>query len=219
MSSAVLKLIAIITMLIDHVGLLFFPQHLIFRMVGRLSFPLFCFLLVQGFLHTKSRGKYLSMLFLFGVVSEIPYQLFIAGELRNPLMGSNVLFALALGIVAMMFLEMGERENNYWGIVPVFLCIGAQLLNLSYGAYGILLISLFYLFRRSRVLCALMLAACTAGYCIYHGSAIQAYGIFAGVLILFYNRQKGWNMPKYFFYGFYPGHMLALYLLHGLLIH
>lgn len=217
MSSTVLKIIALVSMLIDHMGLLLFPEYPIFRILGRLSFPLFCFLLAQGFVHTKSRKEYFGRLCVFALVSEIPYQLFIAGRLRSPLLGSNIFFTLVLGFGAMVFLEKAAHENVFWGVVPVFFCIAAQLLNFSYGAYGISLISLFYLLRKSRALCLLSLAVCTLGYCIYYKGGVQGYAVAAGVLFLFYNRKKGWEMPRYFFYAFYPTHLLALYLLQNLL--
>lgn len=214
MSASVFKLIALLTMLIDHVGYRFFPQHPGFRMLGRISFPIYCFLLVQGFVHTKSRRNYLLRLLAFALLSEIPYQLFISGTLRNPLWGSNIFFELALGIGAMFFLDKAERGNGFWGVVPAFMCVAAEYLNLSYGAYGIALISLLYLFRGKKLQCMLVLGLCTLAYCLYFGSPLQGYAAAAGLLFLFYNGQKGRPLPKYIFYMFYPVHLYILYLLH-----
>ena len=96
MSSAVLQLLALATMVVDHVGLALFPGEGWLRWVGRLSFPLFVFLLCEGFVHTSSRRKYALRLGMFALLSEVPYQL-LMGQVYGESWGwpvGNIFFEL-----------------------------------------------------------------------------------------------------------------------------
>ncbi len=98
MSSTVLKLIAVITMLIDHVGLAVFPQYAGMRYIGRLAFPLYCFLLTEGAVYTKNWLKYAGRLFLFGVLAEVPFDLALTRTAVN-FYYQNVFWTLGAGLV------------------------------------------------------------------------------------------------------------------------
>ena len=108
LNSYQLKCIAIITMLIDHIGAVLFPENLVLRYIGRISFPIFCFLLAEGFYHTKNVKKYMMRLAVFAVLSEIPYDL----AFRNTYIEftrQNVFFTLLIGVVMMYAIV---RTNN-----------------------------------------------------------------------------------------------------------
>ena len=222
LSSDTLKLAAVLSMLIDHTGLLFFPQHQIFRIIGRVSFPIYCFLLVQGFIYTKSRRRYAIRLFLFGAVSVVPYQLFTYRNLRWHLGGSiNVMFGLLTGLAVMAILEHSEKGyeivwmNKIWKCcsmaVSLMLCFVAELLSFSYGAYGIFLIAGFYLFRKSREHQCLAMLLCAFADSVIKGPSLQIYAVFSCFFLWCYNGKKGRALPKYVFYVFYPAHLLLLY--------
>ena len=98
MSGHSLKLIAIVTMLIDHIGLVLFPEVMILRCIGRLSFPIFAFLIVEGFEHTSDFKKYMVRILLFGLMSEIPYNLMISGKFID-FTHQNVFFTFAIGLM------------------------------------------------------------------------------------------------------------------------
>ena len=99
-------------MIIDHTGAVLFPGELMFRYIGRISFPIFCFLLTEGFFHTKDVRKYMLRLGIFAVVSEIPYDLAFRGTVLE-FEHQNVFFTLFMGVVMMYALEKsGERSEE-----------------------------------------------------------------------------------------------------------
>ena len=158
LTSAVLQLIAIITMLIDHIGLFIFDDPLAMRAIGRLAMPLFCFMLTEGFLHTKGkRLRYFGRLIAFAFISQLAFDLihFAGGGgiitslpvlLKTGLLSNsihlNVMFTLAIGFVAMAAIEYSAWIG--FCSVPILLIV-AELLHTDYGAFGVLLIICFYL--------------------------------------------------------------------------
>ena len=138
LNSFQLKCIAVITMIIDHTGAVLFPGDLIFRYIGRISFPIFCFLLVEGFSHTRDVRKYMFRLGLFALISEIPYDL----AFRNTVFEyehQNVFFTLFLGVVMMYALE----KSREWPVKAVEVLLAmwfANLLGTDYRFKGIILI-------------------------------------------------------------------------------
>ena len=209
-------------MLIDHVGLMFFPQYQIFRMIGRISFPIFCFLLAEGFIHTRSWKRYILRLIAFAFISEAPYRFFklcAYGTGFWEMGGSlNVMFELAAGFAGMAALCIAEKRTasgKYLqaGIgILVFACTAAaaELLNFSYGAYGIMMIGGFYMLRSLRYPRALWAAVCTSLHCFAGGGYLQSFAAAAAVPLLFYSGKRGRALSKYAFYAFYPLHMLVL---------
>lgn len=227
LSGSTLKLIAIITMLIDHVGAgilgrllvmdnwqneALFQAYSVMRDIGRIAFPIFCFLLVEGFLHTSDRKKYAMRLGIFALVSEVPFDLAFNSKILE--FGyQNVFFTLLLGLLTIMaFHELAEEKAqwNCWvrilaGILTVLLGMGAaELLRTDYGALGVLAVMVLYLLRNQRILQAV------AGYlyfCSWEPTSLPAF-----ILMAFYNGKRGWKL-KYFFYAFYPVHLLMIYLI------
>lgn len=179
-----------------------FAADLILRAVGRIAFPLFCFLLVEGFTHTRSLSRYIRRMAVFAVITELPFDLAFSGGAVD--WGyQNVYFTLLLGLLAMAALER-YGEHSLPGFLLALGCAGAaELAHVDYGAFGVALILIFYLFRereRTRTVVG-CLAVC------WEITAPLAF-----LLIRGYNGERGkWNL-KYFFYLFYPGHILLLYL-------
>lgn len=198
-----LKWIAIITMVVDHVGMLFFPDHPWPRCVGRLAFPIFCFLLVEGFYHTRNVRKYALRLGLFALISEVPFNLVISGK---PLYlgAQNIFFTLLFGLMMMFFMD---RESVPWKkmLYAAVFSLAAQVLHLDYGAAGVVMILCFYYLRGDFPVMAGFVAVLN----VLNGS-IQAFGALSLIPVYFYNGEKGPSM-KYFFYAFYPLHLLILY--------
>lgn len=170
MSVLVLRILAILFMLVDHVGLLLgglgVPFTMPLRLVGRLAFPIFAFLIANGFRHTHSRLKYALRLLLVAVLSEIPYDLFVYGKITLYSRGQhlvtprldNVCFTLLLGLIFLCIHDFCKKRGGFAYVLDVaaFLVIaeGALLISADYGRDGILLIAAFGVFdlqdRRER---------------------------------------------------------------------
>lgn len=199
-----LKCIAIVSMALDHTGAVLYPSQIWLRCLGRIAFPIFCFLIVEGFFHTHDVRRYMGRLGVFALISEIPYDLAFRGV---PLEydHQNVFFTLLIGIGMMVLLE----RNREWPVKAVILLLAmwlAVLIRSDYNFRGILLIFVFYIFHESR-----WLAVTAGGFWnfLYQG-VIQKYGVLSVLPLALYNGERGRKM-KYFFYIFYPLHLLLLY--------
>jgi len=211
LNSFQLKCIAIITMVIDHMGAVLFPEYLLFRYVGRISFPIFCFLLVEGFFYTRNVKKYMLRLGMFALLSEIPYDLAFREEYLE-FTRQNVFFTLCIG-VAMMY-AVSQTNNQTIKVTYVLLAMwAAQFVASDYGYKGILLIAIYYFCREN------LIAKITLGsfWNFIWNESIQGYGAISSVFIGLYNGQKGKSM-KYIFYVFYPVHLLILHVISVIVI-
>jgi len=215
-NGSVLKWIAVITMVIDHTGVAVIarvmasagpestvPWETIYstmRMIGRISFPLFCFLLTEGFFHTRSRRKYGIRLLIFALLSEVPFDLAINGRLLD-FSGQNIFFTLFIGLITMDLMEW-KQDSFMWKIAACAVCASAaELLHTDYGWYGIVLITVLYLFHENRK------QLCISGAVL---SLLELPASLAFLPVFYYNGRRG-KQSKYFFYIFYPAHLLALY--------
>ncbi|MFV0342612.1 MAG: TraX family protein [Anaerocolumna sp.] len=220
MSGFWLKLIAMVTMFIDHGTAILVPTdssfYIVGRSIGRLAFPIFCFLLVEGFLHTSNVKKYLLRLGMFALISEVPFDLAFYHTFFQ--MGhQNIFFTLLIGLLVLMGIKKTEdcyrdRQLIYalrYGLIIIGGCFAALLLWTDYNYAGVLMILSFYVFRYNKVL---LTAALVIIY-NYALGGIQILAAFAIIPILFYNGQRGTKINKYVFYGFYPAHILFLFLI------
>ena len=131
MSSFVLKIIAIITMFIDHLGYAIFGKFSYFNYIGRLSFPIFAFQISEGYIHTKNLKKYFLRLFLFALVSQIPFMLF--HSIISSDFSLNIFFTLFLGLLSIYIYD--ECKYKFLGIIAsVLLALIAQFSHCDYGA-------------------------------------------------------------------------------------
>lgn len=234
LTGSCLKWIAIITMLIDHVGAALLTRVLLYasrysqeyltseeyrniyeimrvtRSVGRIAFPIFCFLLVEGFVHTKNLSKYVLRLGIFVLISEIPFDLTFSAKFLE-FEYQNVMLTLLIGLLTMYGYSRLERkfqENYLLQYLCFLICTGigmlvAYLLRTDYSYKGVLSIMIFYFLREKRII-QLLVAAFTFYW--------EPWALMAFPILLLYNGKKGKKM-KYFFYVFYPLHLLLLYLL------
>ena len=215
-----LKLIAIITMTIDHIGVVFgMPFYNFLRAVGRLSFPIFAFLLTEGYVHTRSFGKYFLRLLVLAIISEVIYDYVFFGSFiyRG---ANNIFFTLALGLLTLFLLDKSKGlikkyfkdKVDLFIILPitylliiVIMGLMGEFLNFSYGMLGILVISFFYLFKDSFPLVVISVSLST----LILGEGMQYFSLFSLILIYFYNKKLG-KKCKMFFYLYYPLHILVL---------
>ncbi len=246
-TGSTLKIIAVVSMLIDHVaavllnGMLAYQPswgfvnagnreiwstvYLVMRGVGRLAFPIYCFLLVEGFVHTRSRIKYGARLLAFAFISEIPFDLAFRGALFDSSY-NNVFFTLFGGLIVMELTEiilshMDQVSDSViftiaWFLLKVLIVsavtgavgyIAENILNTDYGFAGIAAITIMYVLRREKEIEMLagVLMLTTASF-------LEAFAVADVLLVRFYNGERGKQM-KYFFYLFYPIHLLILGLL------
>ena len=228
LSGSWLKVLAMATMLIDHLAAYFwyydsqFTQTLfavghkqisiyfLLRFVGRISFPIFAFLLVEGFLHTHNRWKYGRNLMLFAILSELPWNFVHSGTWLYP--GQNVLFTLFLGFLGMCAIERFRDDRVRQALSLIGLLILSVVLRADYGCSGFGFILLLYVLRRKRLLQAVI------GSCVL-GSRWMA-GL-AFIPINMYNGQRGFiqgPIAKYIFYIFYPLHLSIIFLMQRFLL-
>lgn len=216
-NGAFLKWLAILSMTIDHFAAGFLSSHnqmsaanltdayTISRLIGRLAFPIFAFLIIQGYQHTSNRKKYATKLFIFALLSEIPFDL----AFYNRLFAwnhQNIFFTLAIGVVGLAAYEKYEQEKK---IIPQMLALVlaglmAYVLNVDYGIYGIVLIVGLGLLRDNKISQTL--------FGIVAGLAQTLTASLAFLPIWFYNGERG-RQNKWFFYIFYPAHLLVIYFL------
>lgn len=231
MSGSALKWIAVITMFIDHLAAGVLSRYLginwteegyrlysLMRGIGRIAFPIFCFLLTEGFFYTKNRRRYALRLGVFALISEAPFDLLFRGRFLE--FGyQNVFFTLFIGFVTMTTMDASRRmaaENALpAGGAAVAAAAGeatvaflgmaaAEFMRTDYGALGVMSILVFYVFRKNRM--SQIIAGCLA-FVWWEAPALLAF-----LPIALYNGKRGRNI-KYFFYLFYPVHLLLLYLL------
>ncbi len=227
LSGSTLKLIACITMLIDHTGAAFVWQLLslpslradyllytrtvhiynIMRQIGRLAFPIFCFLIVEGYFHTHDVRKYMKRLFLFALISEIPFDLALKPSWLYP-QKQNVYFTLLIGLLV---IYLADHLKGQWFLQMTVILTGmlfARGLMTDYSYKGVFLIALLYLFHDNR------LVQCLSGAA---GIAWEAAAPPAFILCYLYNGKRGLRL-KYFFYFFYPVHLTILGLMRWFLV-
>jgi len=215
-----LKLVACLSMLIDHIGFTMVPQ-IGLRILGRPAFPLFCFLLSQGVHHTRNSQSYILRILILAVLSELPYDYMVFGQ--PSFSRQNVAFTLFLGIYMAFCLK---KESVGWKsvVLVVITAIAAEVLRTDYGGYGIVLIAVFVLSEGSPhkgLICTsalLIMGVWMPGMGWQVGRVsfpIQLFGAAAMIPIWLYSGERsygGW-LSKWGFYVFYPGHMVVLCLL------
>jgi hypothetical protein len=209
----ILKVIAVLTMTIDHVGAILFREFLVLRVVGRVAFPLFCYLLVLGVEGTRNRRDYLVRLGSFGVLSQIPY--FLAFGI-GPFERLNILFTLFFGASALLLF----KTRNLLLILPV---LAAVALNSEGWLYGIAFIGCMQVLRENTELGILVLFTLNTPFLI--AGDIQFLSLAALPLIVLH--KVGWfritvettkdsvyfSWKKYFFYVYYPLHLTTLFVI------
>lgn len=205
MSVFALKILACISMVIDHLGAVVFPDALWMRYVGRLSFPIFAFLLAEGFYRTKNIKKYLFRMGIFALISEVPFDLALKDGIVD-MSSQNVYFTLFLGLL-MLYLIKWTNAPYLKVIIIVSVMAIAQQIHCDYRYPGIWMILSFALLRDLPMFKNLNIISANVRL---FATKIQVAGALALIPIGLYNGKKGPSW-KYFFYAFYPVHLLMIY--------
>ncbi|NLC19453.1 MAG: conjugal transfer protein TraX [Clostridiales bacterium] len=238
-SGSTLKLIAIITMLIDHIAAVVLEKiiirsggytniftsafrdgdtlsivYLLMRAIGRIAFPIFCFLLVEGFLHTRNVWKYAFRLAVFALLSEIPFDLALHAEVFY--FGyQNVFFTLLIGLLVLIGIKAVSEKLDKSNIVLstiaqiIVVVVGiavAELLKTDYSGLGVITMVAMYLLRKNKVIS--MLGGCVVLSMLNFFEIVAFLDL---IPVWLYNGKRGLKL-KYVFYIFYPAHLFILYL-------
>lgn len=214
-----LKFLACATMLLDHTGMVLFPGRQIFRMVGRLAFPIYCFLLAEGAHYTRNPARYALRLTIGALLSELPFDLACSGGWD---WGSqSVMVTLLIGFLMLECMKRTELLPVQILTVVPFAAL-AEVCRTDYGASGVVLIAIFWLTRRSKpwlrtlLVFAGLLSVPSARIMVFDvGFSMELLGIFAMVPILLYSGTKrSYAKPlQWAFYLFYPVHLTLLWLI------
>lgn len=222
MSSFLLRLTALVCMFVDHAGLALFPHLGIFRCVGRLAFPIYCFLLVQGFIHARSIRRYSIRLLLLALVSEIPFDLLIFGR-PGVFAEQNVAFSLLLALCTLQTLRLCKKDPVQCLLIVLTLAVCSMALRVSFGWLGIALCLVFYLTQDRPLRMSLYAGGTLLAYTstlLFSGVAhswvlVSLCSLFALPILLLYSGKPGTRaaLLSFLFYAAYPLHLLALYLI------
>ncbi len=233
-NSNTLKILAMAFMLLDHLWATIVPDNQWMTCIGRLAFPIFAFMISEGYIHTSDFKKYAKRLLIFGLISEIPFNLMSTGSFIYPF-HQNVMFTLALGLLSIRAIDKFKQNI---GVKSGLLCLLKVALFLligtvgfvDYGAMGILVIIAFYIFRDIKFGWLLQLTSLVMLFIVFFKGLqivipigeheilfpMQGFGVFAMIPIGFYNGKKGADskLLKHAFYWFYPVHMAVIYLIY-----
>ena len=224
MNSFVLKIIACVCMFCDHFGDVIFGSTTWLNFIGRVAFPIFCFQIVQGYIHTHDVKKYILRLSLFALISQVPFTLFYRVVFDS--FAINVIFTLLFGLFAILIYD---KYNKFVGVCSfLLLATIAQAYQFDYGFFGVFIIFMFYLLRNKKIAISIVfILSVIVKYLVpVIQNGIPFSYLFLGnkysmlmystclslIPILFFNGKKGKD-AKYLFYIFYPVHLLILALL------
>ncbi|MBR5442274.1 MAG: conjugal transfer protein TraX [Clostridia bacterium] len=233
LTSNVLRVIAVMLMVTDHIWATYMSFGNWMTYLGRLAFPIFAFQLAEGFLHTSDVKRYAKRLFLFALVSEIPFDLFCVSTWLNPF-HQNVMFTLLLGLFAIMTIDNAKKNRKPKNIVVSILLLGAIFVAayfgfVDYGIWGVATVLVFYLLRDFPFAWIAQLVSMVVIHVfLFEGQVFslelfgrtfeistQGFAVFSLVPIWLYNGKKGRpsKVMQYGSYAFYPVHMIVLYLI------
>lgn len=239
-TTAALHILAMAFMLCDHMWATVIPGNQWLTCIGRLAFPIFAFLIVEGYFHTSNLRKYVLRLLACAVISEMPFNLMYGGSWINPF-HQNVIWTLLMGLGWIHLNERVRKKGNKPLTVIVFLVtvIAGYLLGsltfADYNGVGVVTVLVFYLFRNRNLWCFLgqlvalyylnvevlsgLYFEITVGGVTLH-IVQQGLALFSLIPIWLYNGKKGYHSKwfQYVCYGFYPVHMLVLYILRSIVL-
>jgi len=204
-----LKCVALLSMLADHIGVIFLPNIDVLRYIGRLAFPIYAYLVATGFVLTRNPDRYFLRLAGLALLSQIGFGLFHHDGQRL-----NVIFLFALAVAVLRCWQQGRA-----GKVAAILVAGLVFFDLEYGWQGLLTVIAFYLLRTHKILgSTLFMAAMVVPHFVYAGGTYHVLSVLALPVILAAPRRFPWRVPNWLWRGFYPLHWYPLWLLRNFLV-
>lgn len=233
LTSNMLRTIAVVLMLSDHIWATAMSFGNWMTYIGRLAFPIFAFQIAEGFVHTSNFKKYALRLLGFAVVTEIPFNLFYSSRWFNPY-HQNVLFTLLLGLLAIYVIDNARKNKTAKNIALsvlwlALICLASVIGFVDYGFLGMLTVVMFYLLRDFPFAwIAQLVGMVLINIVFFEGQVFpveffgkmveipsQGFAVLSLIPIWLYGGKKGRSskVMQYGFYAFYPVHMLILYLI------
>lgn len=209
-----LKMIALISMLLDHVARIFLPHLYILKMVGRLAFVLYSFLLVEGFVHSKNLKRYFIRLLVFAVLSEIPFDLAFYGTWLEA-SHQNVFFSLTAGLLSLFVVSSKKLASDLKVLYVVGLVTLCNILRFDYYYLGVFQVLCFYAYRSSVVKKFLTVGILNVFYMFR--ISIQSVAVVGFLPIYVYNGKEG-KKTGLLYYTYYPLHLLIYWVIRRFLI-
>lgn len=225
MSSFALHIIAMIFMLCDHMWATILDYEWL-TCIGRIAFPIFAFLITEGYIHTSNINKYIKRMVIFAIITEIPFNLMVSASPIYPF-HQNVLWTFVISLLTLKYLNFDNTKNIFKSILIILLAIIIATITMcDYFGAGVMMVVGFYIFRKSKLLQLLMMIYVNmiliqgysypidiAGYTYYFPQ--QGFALLSLIFIWLYNGKQGYHAKwfKIFCYAFFPLHMLILYLL------
>lgn len=216
-----LKLIALVSMTLDHVAILLMGNYLPFRIIGRIAFPIFAFMISEGCRYTKNKLRYFSVIFCLGIICQTVYFIF------DRSLYMNILISLSLSILIIYCLQYAKKRKTAYAYLPLLIIISALYFSdlilktillkntnyaLDYTFMGIMLPVLISVFDNHKLkLC--MTAVGLTLVSLSMGSNFQLFSLLALISLYFYNGKGGKHRFKWLFYLYYPLHLALLYII------
>jgi hypothetical protein len=212
-----LKMIAMISMLIDHIGLILFPRIRILRYIGRLAFPIYSYMIAEGCRYTKNRKRYLGMIVGMAFIFQIVYFIFMQSIYQGILVNFSLSIITIFAIES--FINNKSKKNRSLMILTIFvvmlISIGFPLIfskygfDIDYNLWGLFLPILVYFAptKKWRIVYTALLLIMMAIF----SSRIQWWSLLCIPLFMLYNEERGNKNLKYIFYIFYPLHLIIIY--------
>lgn len=204
-----LKILAFVAMAIDHIGVVFFPEYIIFRVIGRLALPLFAFGIARGYSKTKDVFDYGLRIMILALISQPIFLLLFRSEKLN------ICFTLLFGLIAIYAWNRKNNWHRFIGLMAVF--ISSYFLNVEYGVYGVLMVLLFAVFKNPIKL-IIAQSIITFSYIFLDNSLIIQLFAIPAFFLASYFQHLDFKIKRYLSYLFYPLHLLLLYILKNILL-
>ena len=214
LDSTKIKLIAMVSMVFDHVGDNFFPNETWMRVIGRIAMPIFAFCIAEGFEKTRDRKSYLTRMGIFALLSEVPFDLVTSGKILD-FSHQNIMLTFYWALLGLMCHEkLREKKTKAARIgsllALIFFALTSIFSGMDYNILAIGIIDIFYLLRKKNHLLSCL--AAMAFHVLLRNKGIYWFGLLGFLPIFLYNGKRGKGLKK-FFYLFYPGHLLLIWLL------
>lgn len=223
LSNNALKIIAMASMLIDHAGLILFPQHQIFRIIGRIAFPIFAYMIAEGCFYTRKRKKYLLMIAGLGIICQL------VSTIATGSLYQNILITFTLAIITIFAIDNFLKKKNMPSFLLMALTVTGVIFvsyvapiifeshgfKVDYGIWGVLL-PVFVYFSPTKTL-KIFFTTLILAIRIFLVSKLQLFALLAVPFLMLYNGKRGKLNMKYVFYIFYPAHLTILYLINELI--